>query len=435
MDIMNKFEIETRKVLSHISYHPIERKLYSHDISVLPKFLEKFSVSVPDAVIQPESVEEVLKVLEIAKRFSKPVVPRGAATSAYGGVVPYNGGIVVDFTRMDSFEIDEERKLLISEPGAVWCDVQKEARKKGLSLRVYPTSAPSSTVGGWISHGGYGIGSLMFGSIRQNVEALEVVDFSGKRSVRGDEIKYFVGLQGTTGLIVSAEVKLMDYSGEVAVAHHFRDYTKAVRILFDKNAYSATIFDSGYIKMLNEIKGTDYEEKNTLLIAYLDKIPENETGNAELGKELWDERFYPLRIKKKGPSIVSAEVILPWEMLDLYCSKVSKILSNREYGIQVFFARSMANVIILIPSDERSGRFTKDWKTAFKLIKLATKLSGKPYSTGMYLSYGSKKWIPEYEELEKYKRRVDPDNLLNPGKVFPTGKLPAIMKMAEIVSI
>ncbi len=428
MEIMEKFEMEVRKSFSHISFHPQEIKIYSHDISVIPGYLQKMASSEAEVVIQPESVDDLKEILRLSKDYSKPIVPRGSATSGYGGVVPFKGGIVVDFSRMNHFEIDEDAKTVKSEPGAIWWDIQREARKKNLSLRIYPTSAPSSTVGGWIAQGGLGIGSAMFGGVKDNIEGIEVIDFEGSKKVGSDDLEYYVGLEGTTGLITSSTIKLMEYKEEIPIAIDVKDVGDAVKIVERTKPYSAILMSSEFFKMVNEVKGTDFEEKDTLLTVYLEKAG----LEGEEAYDLWKDRFYPLRIKKKGPSLVSVEVLMPFKNLGTYYREIERIV-DADHAVQTHFSKGEVNVIVLIPSDERDKRFMKDWKIAFKLLKIGVKLGGKPYATGLYLSYLSRKVIRNYDGLLQFKKKVDPNNLLNPGKIFPEGKLPLLMKIAGLV--
>ncbi|MBO8182489.1 MAG: FAD-binding oxidoreductase [Archaeoglobus sp.] len=431
MEIMERFEIDVRRSFSHFSFHPFERRIYSHDISVLPSFVEKMVYSQADVIIQPRNVEEVKEILRLSKEYSKPIVPRGAATSGYGGVIPFNGGIVVDFSRMNGFEIDEDLKLVIAEPGAIWWDIQKAARKRGLSLRIYPTSAISSTVGGWIGQGGIGIGSTMFGDIKENVEWLRVLDFQGEKVVEGEDLRYYVGMEGTTGLIISSAVKLMDAAKEIPLAIEVESVGNALKVFGKTKPYSAILMSSEFFRLMNEVKGSDFKEKDTLVAVYLDEEPKIEGFKYEEASEIWKDRFYPLRIKKKGPSLVSVEILLPFEALEAFYGEARKL--EIQHAIQTYFSRGEANVIVLIPSDEREKRFTQDWKKAFKLLKIGLKLGGKPYATGLYLSHLSKKVIQHFDDLLDFKRKVDPQNLLNPGKIFPKGRLPMMLKIAGLI--
>jgi FAD/FMN-containing dehydrogenase len=428
MEIIEEFELEVRRSFSRFSFHPLERKLYSHDISILPSFVEKFACTEADAIIQPKDLEEVKEILRLCKKYSKPVIPRGAATSGYGGVVPFRGGIVVDFSRMKRFEFNEDAKIAVSEPGAVWWDIQRAARKKGFSLRIYPTSALASTVGGWIAQGGIGVGSTRFGGIGENVEWLRVIDLKGEKRVAGEDLRFYIGMEGTTGLIVSSAIKLMDYAEEVPLAFDFKDVNGALRIIGKTKPYSAALISSEFFKIVNEVKGSNFEEKDTFLAVYLDKKPTLNGVKFEDGGEIWDERFYPLRIKKKSPSLVSVEILTPFERLENLLRELGKL--KTEQAILVHFSKGEANVIVFIPGDERF-ELRKNWKKAFKILKTALKLGARPYATGLYLSHLSKRIMRDFDELYRFKREKDPKNLLNPGKVFPLGKLPLLMRLTQ----
>ena len=99
-----------------------------------------------------------------------PLTPRGKASSGYGGVIPVKNGLVVDFYFMkDILAVDRRRLTVTVEPGITWEQLDREIKKQGLTLRLYPTSYPSSSVGGWLAQGGAGIGSYEFGWFRENV--------------------------------------------------------------------------------------------------------------------------------------------------------------------------------------------------------------------------------------------------------------------------
>ena len=77
---------------------------------------------------------------------------RGKALSGYGGVLPVKNGVVVDFYRMNRIRhIDPENMTATVQAGVVWEKLDKELNKQGLTLRLYPSSYPSATVGGWLA--------------------------------------------------------------------------------------------------------------------------------------------------------------------------------------------------------------------------------------------------------------------------------------------
>ncbi|MBE8539009.1 FAD-binding protein [Geoglobus acetivorans] len=411
-------------MLKNIPYRDdhVERYLYSHDISAPPLISRFFKKA--DGIFQPECDEDVAEILKLSKTSKKPVIPRGSATSGYGGTIPVKGGYVVDFSRMDGFEIDEEKKLLIAEPGAVWWDVEEKLNRKGLTLRVYPTSAPSSTVGGWIAQNGYGVGSLKYGSIAENVERLRVADFEGIKET--GSIEFYAGLEGTTGIITKAWVKVKDLEDLRYYAFHV-DAGRAAKLAHSGDHYSALFLSREYVKMKNQVFDDQIPEKDTLVIA----TTESMNGDEALGEEIWETRFYPMRIKRLGPGIIPAEVLIPGNRLGEYLSKISGFGAGSEVW---FLNNGMCSVLSFLPYDERKTGYALKWRFSIKALKIAKKLGGKSYSSGLYLSKESPMLYAPFDELRRYKKKIDPENLLNPLKVFPEGFMPFIMALAEVFS-
>ena len=139
-----------------VNFRRAERKLYGHDIAAMPGlFRPLIGDTTPDAVVQPENEEELIDLVKWANTHRVPLTPRAKASSGYGGVIPVKQGVVVDFYRLRRvLEISPENLTVTVEAGIVWEKLDKELAKHGLTLRIYPTSYPSSTAGGWLAPGG-----------------------------------------------------------------------------------------------------------------------------------------------------------------------------------------------------------------------------------------------------------------------------------------
>lgn len=209
---------------SRVTFDPIERQLYSHDVGSLPRMIKPLiGAAEAAAVIQPRHEEELVWLAQLAREQRIPLVPRGKATSGYGGVLPVKGGIVVDFYRLRNIlAVDREALTVTVEPGIVWEDLERELAKEGLALRLYPSSAPSSTVGGWLAQRGFGYGSFEYGAFRENVVSARVVLPTGEvHQFADDELDLVSDAEGITGLISQITLRVKPLEDEVVVGAHF----------------------------------------------------------------------------------------------------------------------------------------------------------------------------------------------------------------------
>ena len=152
-----------------VSFDPAERRLYGHDIAAIPSLVAPLiGNTTPDAVVQPESEQDLAELARWAAAERIPLTPRGKSTSGYGGAIPVKRGVVVDFYRMRRvLNVDPQQQLVTVQPGISWEQLDHLLKEHDLTLRLYPTSYPSSTVGGWLAQGGAGVGSFEFGYFRE----------------------------------------------------------------------------------------------------------------------------------------------------------------------------------------------------------------------------------------------------------------------------
>ncbi len=212
---MNKINAEHRSYLEHefgnrVSFRKTERKLYGHDIAALPGLIKPLvGNTTPDAVVQPTSEQELVDLVKWAAEQNIPLTPRSKATTGYGGVLPVKQGLVVDFYRMrEIINIDPKAMTATVQPGIVFERLDKELEKQGLTLRLYPSSYPAATVGGWLAQGGAGIGSFESGWFQDNVVSARVVLPDGKvRVFSGPDLDLISEAGGITGLISEVTIR------------------------------------------------------------------------------------------------------------------------------------------------------------------------------------------------------------------------------------
>lgn len=157
------------------------------------------------AIVFPESFEELETLVRISQQ---DIIPRGSNTSLVGACKP-NNSVIVDMSKMNNIlYIDPEKKTVYLEAGVRISELQKALEKYGLEFPLAPLLPTLQTFGGVIATNSLGARDLKYGNIKNWIEYLEVVDGSGKTIVNKSDIEDFVGLEGITGIIVRAKLRV-----------------------------------------------------------------------------------------------------------------------------------------------------------------------------------------------------------------------------------
>ena len=169
-DIYKK--IPKENVLSSLE----ERYVYSFDSSDVQS-VEKL----PEAVVFVESVEQVLSIVKIANKHKTPIICRGAGTNTVGACVPTNGGIILNFSKMNKIlEINSVNMTARVQPGVIVGDLQNEVEKVGLYYPPDPSNLKISTMGGSVAQNSAGARSFKYGTTKDYVVELAVVMANGE---------------------------------------------------------------------------------------------------------------------------------------------------------------------------------------------------------------------------------------------------------------
>lgn len=214
---------------TRVTFDKTERVLYGHDIAAMPKlFKPLIGNTTPDAVVQPQNEAELVALVKWAAERKIPLTPRAKASSGYGGVLPTRKGIVVDFYRMkDVLEVNKKDLTVTVQPGITWEQLDKKIDTQGLMLRLYPSSYPSLSAGGWLAQGGAGFGSYEYGWYSENVVSARVVLPSGEvKEFSGAELDLIADAEGITGIISQVTLKVQPLTQIDVVAVAFADPAK-----------------------------------------------------------------------------------------------------------------------------------------------------------------------------------------------------------------
>ena len=173
---------------------------------------------IAEVVVRPGSVREVAEVVGLANEWRIPVIPYGGGTGVMGGVLPVEGGMVVDVKRLNRIlSISPQDMTATVEAGVVLEDLYDALAEHGLMPGHDPYSVPIATVAGTISTNGVGYRAAAFGPMGEQVVALEVVTPTGqvistravpKNSTGPDLNRLFIGSEGVFGIITKATVKV-----------------------------------------------------------------------------------------------------------------------------------------------------------------------------------------------------------------------------------
>ncbi|WP_162204991.1 FAD-binding oxidoreductase [Sulfuracidifex tepidarius] len=200
---------------------------YSADYGIMSKSIES-KRKLPSAVIFLRRRDEVERLMEVVREYHVPIVERGKGTNTLGGAIPLKeDSVVVDLSGMKGYCTEEDS--ITSLPGTEFDEVGIER------FPVLPTSFYMATLGGFVSGGSLGLGSLKNGAIWDNVMEVEVYTPSGRKELHGDEVKAVVQAGGTNGIVTRVKLRSVK-RGKIKVRRtHFSSLDKAVDYAVDQD--------------------------------------------------------------------------------------------------------------------------------------------------------------------------------------------------------
>jgi FAD/FMN-containing dehydrogenase len=188
---------------------------------------------VGDIAARPSHEREVLQIAQACVKHKVPLTVRGSGTGNYGQSVPLQGGLILDMTRMQSIKWIKSG-LACVEPGVRLAVLDKKAQEIGWETRMVPSTFRSATIGGFIAGGSGGIGSILYGQLRDrgNLRAVRVVTMEAEPRVielRGDQVQKVNHAYGVNGIITELEIPLAPAYAWAECIVNFSDFMQAAR--------------------------------------------------------------------------------------------------------------------------------------------------------------------------------------------------------------
>jgi len=443
----------------------VERFSHSADMGFVPQLVWagiKIKI-IPDYVIYPRSIEDVIDAVKIALKYNVAITPYGRGTNRYGNALTTEGGILLDFSKMDKVEIDESNMVAITEPGATWKLVDLAAQSKGLQLRTFPSSY-DSTVGGGIAGDALGIGSYEYGFISDNVTFVDMVNPKGELvHLEGANLAIVSGAEGTTGIIVKAGIKLRKYSPTEALVLSFDSFDTAVRAIGE---FYREVIPAWHVQLRGPSISTYIVQKfnakllpgkwnmivlypsirSSLVEPKLYRIAQ--AFNAEVTQGEWTgwwsfNHGVVAALRTKGLLIHQHGLIHYTKLQDLvkelssFLGKLGELTPNSGFDLDIALEK---REILLVNAFTEVSLKPNDKKLIYDLSKNTLmwdsfiKVGGSLLSIGMFghkyarerLTVMSKTFqqlgVDRYEVIKKYKEEMDPEELFNPGKLLEPKK-------------
>jgi FAD/FMN-containing dehydrogenase len=389
-----------------------------------------------DICLLPENEEQILAIAKICVRQRIPITVRGSGTGNYGQCVPLQGGVILDMSKLQKIHWLKPG-LVCCEPGVKMAAIDRQAQAIGWELRMVPSTVRTATIGGFIAGGSGGIGSILYGQLRDrgNLRAVRVVSLEDQPKIielRGDEVQKVNHAYGTNGIITRLELPLGSAYAWAELVVAFSDFRVACE-------FGEALGNSdGIIKKMISIH---HDPIPTFFAAIRSAIPNKSHCVLVLVQESDLEPFYSLvqeyrgeiyyqksaEEAKKGASLVeyswnhttlhARNADSNWTYLQSLFPSLDSVQELKDYfgeeiAIHLELIRMNGKVV---PAAIQLVRFTTPERMT-EIIKIHEERGVAIANPHTYiLEDGGMKAI-NYQQLE-FKRQVDPYGLMNPGKM------------------
>ena len=421
-----------------------------------------FDVDPPELVVFCESTEEVAFVLQQAHAHAVPVIPYGAGSSLEGHLLAVQGGISLDVSRMNKvLSVNADDLTVTVQPGVTRKQLNEEIKSTGLFFPIDPGA--DASIGGMTATRASGTNAVRYGTMRENVLALEVVTASGevirtgtraKKSSAGyDLTRLMVGSEGTLGVVTEITLRIYPLPEAVSAAIcSFPSIEAAVRTTIQTIQLGVPIarvelIDHNTVRMVNAYAKLGLREEPLLLMEFhgspagvkeqaetVQEIASEFGGNAfewadtpEERTRLWTARhnaYFAAIQSRPGCRAISTDTCVPISRLaDCLLESVAEVDAS---GIPYFLVGHVGDGnfhfgYLIDPNDaeERAKAETLNHALVARAIALEGTCTGE-HGVGLHKMgfLVDETGTGAVDMMRTIKRALDPQNILNPGKIF-----------------
>jgi len=419
----------------------------------------------PEVVVKPEDTATVSRIMAFASKNNIPVTPRGAGTGLSGGCIPLFGGIVLSLENMNRvISIDGENFTTVIEPGVPMADLCAEIESNGLYYPLYPGEM-TATIGGTVSTNAGGMNAVRYGVTRNNILGLEAVLPNGdiintggeyvKSSSGYDLTQLIAGSEGTLAVITKVILKLTTRppKREVLFApfSSLQDAIDAVPEILHLRMIPAGLefMERRIIHIVEDYleREIPYPEYDAFLMIIMDGDSEDEIheyfvtageickkhgaaealvpGSEHAKRRLLEarEKFYHA-IKRYAPMEL-VDTVVPRSRIPDFVRQVKEI-SDRHGITVIIYGHAGDGNVHLHPLCENmdEAKWKNKLPSLLKDIYQAAISFGGAVSGEHGIGIEKKPYLPiQIDEpllavMKRVKQAFDPDNILNPGKIF-----------------
>jgi len=422
---------------------------------------------VPDAVVWPASSEEVAAVLAVANERGVPVTPRSGGSGLEGNAIPTAGGIVLSTADIGRIEVSPEDLQATVGAGVVYDELNERLAPHGLRFAPGISSGDVATIGGMVATNASGFNAVRYGEMRDHVRRLEVVTADGRiiecgrdvvKTSAGYSLKdLFVGSEGTLGVVTEVTLGLVgipEYRRAALVTFPSRvDASGAVADAIGSALVPGAIefIDTTAIKMLNAYHDdVSFEERPTLIIelhannrgieedlAFAKAICEDhgmlswQAAGEENLDDIWQARrdkYHATKAYREDWDVaLVGDVVVPISKYPEIVDEVARASEDLDLLTSCVGHAGDGNLhftSLVDPDDEEMVERAHELNE--RVVRKAIALGGS--ATGEHgVGIGKRQFMdeehgPAIDLMRSVKEMLDPNGILNPGKVLPDAR-------------